>query len=120
MTNEQVHDICKLLEKGYDYTSIISELEFDDTKLVRQTLVRIKNRLAWNKISDQYTFDSKRKITNKSEQEVLDNLDKIKSMISEGYTNIEILDILFPNCEKRNSRRQTISNIRNGKLYSDK
>ena len=61
MSNEQVHQICKLLEEGVLYDDIIDILNISEDPIVlRRRIIMIKNGYAWKKISSQYNIPSKR------------------------------------------------------------
>ena len=59
MTNEQVHEICSLFEKGYSIKEVILFYNITDKKdkeRFRGVLKHIKNRKTWKAISNNYNF----------------------------------------------------------------
>ena len=60
-TNEQVHEICKLLQDGVLYDDIIEIMQLQGTNFeLRRRLIMIKNGYAWKEISSQYEISEKR------------------------------------------------------------
>ena len=53
LTEELVHNICKLLQKGFDDYYIARKYNIN-----RQYIYTIRKKLAWKHISDQYIFKS--------------------------------------------------------------
>lgn len=56
-TNDQVHEICKLLERQVYYDDIIKQLNLvGDIGVVKRRLIMIKTGHAWTKISKLYNI----------------------------------------------------------------
>ena len=117
ISDSQAHKVCEMLEDGKSYDEIIRDMNFPETFKYRRLLVRIKNRLAWNEISKNYSFDSSEYKYSDASADSRNNLSKIRELINEGRSNAEIVDIVWPNTTKRKSKLETIRNIRHGKIY---
>jgi hypothetical protein len=57
LTNNQVHEICKLIELGYSTKDICNILNYDNCDL-RRIICNIKAGLSWKSISSLYDFSS--------------------------------------------------------------
>ena len=54
LTNDQVHQICKLLEEEKSIKEIINIMNFPDSYYYM--IYKIKNKSRWKSISDNYNF----------------------------------------------------------------
>lgn len=118
ITNDQVKQICNMLESGYDYNKIIEVMNFDNTHQIRTLLVRIKNGLAYTDIVSKYNIPNRVMYT-KAQKDTIDNMKLIKDLISKGLNNYEIARIVWPNTDKLKSKSETVRLIRSNKIYSD-
>ena len=122
ITNKQAHIICQLLEKDKTYDEILKTMNLPNIKQYRTLLIRIKNKNAWNGVSDQYDIDNRKIKYTKIQMETIDRLDSIKEMIKNGYSNYEIVRTLWgDNISKRKlaTRSQTITKIRNNEVFKE-
>lgn len=56
LNNEQVHQICKLLQENYSYKEILIYLGLDVTDNNKDLIGNIKRRIAWTRISKNYIW----------------------------------------------------------------
>ena len=117
ISDADAHKICKMLEDGKSYDDIIRDMKFPKSFKYRRLLIRIKNRLAWNDISKHYKFDSTEYMYSDTAADSRNNLSRIRELISEGKSNSEIVDVIWPDTDKRKSKLETVRNIRHGKIY---
>lgn len=118
ISNTQAEKICQYLSEEKSYDEILQLLNLPNEKKYRQLLVRIKNRLAWNEISQKYDFSSKTKLTPQQEETVA-KIPLINELINKGYSNIEIFNEIYPDGSKKESRTATIRKIRRKEIYKD-
>lgn len=80
LTNEQVHEVCAMLQDGFNLVDIEKQ-----TGIKKSNLFDIKSKVTWTQISDQYFFD----LPNKQ----LDNdtVEIVCEMIQAGKCNSEII-----------------------------
>lgn len=121
ITNIEAETICKLLEKGCSYNEILAKMGYPNDKSYRTLLVRIKNRITWKDISSKYKFDSSNLQYTEAQLDNIRRLPKICKMIKEGYTNMEIVKEVWGDLPKnrRQTKSQTITLIRKGKIYKN-
>lgn len=113
LTNAQVHEICKLFEKGYHIRKVIKTLGLPKKKSVETRLMNILQRQVWTRISDNYTWDY---------DEVRLKVYRHKDLMAiafliqtDAYTSREIAE-KFPKYNKK-KLIQVIKKMRQGKLY---
>lgn len=85
LSNEDVHEICRMLEKEYTYNDILDK--FDN--LTRDVLKKIKSGDNYKQITDQYRIP---KGVKSKYPEGLKRL--VNAYISVGYSNKEIMEVL--------------------------
>lgn len=122
ITLKQAEEICDLFDQYKSYDEILKEMNLPNTKQYRQLLVRIKNRKAWTCVSDKHPFDEKKIKYTPAQLETVEKLDNIKKMISDGYSNYEIVRTLWGSDiskSKLQTRSQTITKIRNNEIYKE-
>ena len=56
-TDEEVHTICRLLEKGLPINEIIKELKLENRGSIYSNIDKIIHKKAWVKISNKYNID---------------------------------------------------------------
>ena len=56
LTEETVHKICQLFDKGYKVMQVIDELGLEKTDNMYFNLNHIKNGHRWKHVSSQYNF----------------------------------------------------------------
>lgn len=118
INNETATRICELMERGYDYDSIIDAMGLPDIKSYRTLLVRIKNGYAWTAISKNFNIPSS-PVVSKQNKKTLEMLPEIINLMNSGKSNSEIVSILWPNTDKRDSKMETLRRIRNREIYTD-
>lgn len=109
ITNDEAHRICQLISENKSYQEILELMRFPDTHKYRTQLVRIKNKIAWTHISDQYEFPISWK---DKQKEFLNKVPLILKMFSDGYSNAEICDNIWPDIENRQARLLRIGRLR--------
>lgn len=122
LLNEQVKNICKLLEDGFDYNFIVDKLMLQDIPNIHDKLHDIKCGKSWTFISKNYNIP-KYKIVN---DRMLSN-DQVKIICKALENNINIsnselfllanIDVSTP--EKYNKMRHCIESIKKRKAYCD-
>ena len=60
LTNAQVHEICKMLQDGFDYVAILQAIGKPVTRNNTLNISKIKNGTSWKHISKDYNFPNKR------------------------------------------------------------
>lgn len=111
-TNEQIHNVCKLFEKGYNVMKVARKLKLDNHKNIANYLTLILYRKSWTTISKNYVWDIEK---NRYKTYSKEDIEFICKMISDGYKNSEIVDML-PQYDKKKIK-SVIKNIRGGHLY---
>ena len=92
-TNEQVHQICKLLEQGYTrYGDILVALGITNNDKTRELVGTIKRGISWKHISSQYNIptESFGNPVVYTEPEI----HQICKYMADGLSNIDILKIM--------------------------
>lgn len=113
-SKKTVHDVCKLLEKGYSNKEISIKLHLEEKynceyEVVKGFIKSIKSKRAWVWVSDNYDIPEPKKM--KSNDKKL--IEKICLLIQENYNNDHILDKL--KLEDRD--RKLIGRIRRKKAW---
>ena len=107
--------------RGERYDDIIKEMCLPETKQMRQTLVRIKNRLAWKDISKDYKFDSAKIQYTKTQLDTISKLPQIRKLLKEGKLNDHaIVDVVWGKSltkAQRETKSQTVAKIRKNKIF---
>lgn len=83
-TEEEVHEVCKLLEQGYTRQQIREKLNIDTE------IVNTIRKGGWKHVSSQYNIP-KAKLRRKYSKAFKN---KIRDLVDEGYSNREIAEIL--------------------------
>lgn len=119
-TNEQIHQICKLMSIGKQYKYILEymNLEINDKNL--DILTKIRSKHIWKHISDLYDIPEKEyrspAINYSNEQ-----INTICRMISEGYSNRYIsyyLNIDMNDKKESDKFYKFVTRIRNRQTYT--
>lgn len=113
LTNKQVHEICKLFEKGYNIRKVEKKLGIQDIKNIDTILDRIFYRKTWKNISRNYTWDiDEVRMKTYKRKDLL----SIASLIQYNkFTSREIAKY-FPKYDQKRLI-QVIKKMRQGKLY---
>lgn len=90
-TNDEVHTICKMLEKGFNYREIAEFIGKEFTESVASQIGGIRRKINWNHISDLYNIPPIVK-HNIREDEIVH---KICSMMEKGVSDKEIAINLY-------------------------
>ena len=99
LTEQQVHEICKLLEEGHSNKEIAKKFNIDHS-----TVSDIRCGASHKDISSRYNI--RRKTL------TVEQIHEICKLLEEGYDNNQIGD-------KYNISPNTVSNIRNGNVHED-
>lgn len=121
LTAEQVHQICELMEKRFQYKTILDMVGLEVNKQNLDILTKIRSKHMWKWISDQYNIPTKEE----RQKQVLyteEQIHEVCKMIVEGYDNKDIAIYLKSDMSTHSSRHKTyelISRIRRGQTYSN-
>lgn len=121
LTTEQVHQICELMEKRFQYRVILDMVGLEVNKQNLDILTKIRSKHMWKWISDQYNIPTKEE----RQKQVLyteEQIHEVCKMIVEGYDNKDIAIYLKSDMSTHSSRHKTyelISRIRRGQTYSN-
>lgn len=119
-TDDQVIKICKLLEEGKDYSSILHELNIEDTDNNRDMIGNIKRRKAWMHISKDYNFPETDARFSVHDKAMIENICKC---LEDGLNYKEIFEAVFnkPYLGSRINKKEyeLIRRIKNKKLFTD-
>lgn len=117
ITNKEAHKICKYLEKGFNYKKICEKMKFPYDKKHRTLLVRIKNKIAWKEVVDQYNISIETMYTD-SQLDTIRKIPKILELYEKGYTVTEIFNKLYKDFKGQpDPKKETIRNICRHKIY---
>ena len=89
LTNEQVEQICSLMEKGLKYADILEQCGLEVTQQNLDILTKIRSKHLWKWISDKYDIPEKEhreKMTTYTDEQI----HLICQMIQDGCSNREI------------------------------
>ena len=116
VTNELVHLICSLLEKGFRSPEIIKQCGLESTRANIILISRIKNKISWNFISDNYNIR-----TAKDEES---DVHLIAQALEDGKSTNEIYELLGYDVSKLSKEEKAklcvnVSNIRTRRTYFD-
>lgn len=95
ITEKEARKICKLLEKNYTYDEIIYKMKFPNNKKYKKLLVRIKNGLAWKKVSSEFNFNKKEYKYTDKQLDTLKRIPLILSLYEKGYSTKEIFNVVY-------------------------
>ena len=88
LTNNQVHDICRLLEKNMLYDDIINTLGLGGIKNIKSKIKMIKTGNAWIDISKNYSIPDSKNMNMKFSDEELHQICEMFQNGIRGYSNI--------------------------------
>lgn len=111
-TEEEVHDICKLLEKKYSVKDIVSTLGLEELDDIEGSINRIRRRESYSNITRLYDFDGSDHM-NFTDEEV----HKICRMLEMDIHPKNILESM--GYEYNNSNRGIIGRIKKGTSYKE-
>lgn len=113
LTNDQVHEICKMLENDTPYKDIINTIGDIEGNLLA-IIKSIKGRERWTHISKDYTWSTKKR------NQVFDDelIDKVCKLISEGYGPKAICTSL--NIDEYDKIKKLVWFIKKGKTHKEK
>lgn len=119
-TEQQVIKICELLEKGYDYTSILNIIGLENTDNNRDMVGNIKRGKAWMHISKNYTFPDIDPRFNVHSKQMIEDICKYLEL---GYSYKEIYESVFHKPYQGSRINKTeyelIRRIKTKQLFSD-
>ena len=113
LTNDQVHSICRLFEKGYNVKKVIRKLDLPDTQHMVVILTSILHHKSWKRISKQYNWaidDVRLKVYKHKHLKTV-----AKLILSGNYTCREIAK-MFPQYDEI-KLRNVAKKMKQGKLY---
>lgn len=112
MTNEQVHQICKLLECGYKSKHIVDLLSLSNEKYnIDYIVASIASKRAWTSISNNYNIPDNKQVYLFTDKQVND----ICSLLEQKKTAKEILNLL--SIENNDRNREGIGTIKRRITY---
>lgn len=106
-TDEQVHQICSLLEQKLSYSEILDICNLEKTEQNRGIIAKIKNKKNWRSISDLYNIDPHYKTCYFSDEQ----LHIFCKKIEEGCNNKEIREIFNIDINKDSKEYFIFSNM---------
>lgn len=92
-SNNEIHQICKMMEEGVQYKNILFTLGKEDSTKNLDILTKIKSKHIWKHISDLYNIQKPEYRTTQIKYSV-EELEQICQWISDGYSNREISNFL--------------------------
>lgn len=113
LTEDQVHIMCSMLEKGYSYSDICIHLGLEDNDNNRHLLTNLVERKRWKHISKDYNLPKPHQCINFSEYII-----PVCELLEKGLSNKEIVKILQMKTPIDPTYR-FINRIRNRKVYSE-
>lgn len=114
LTNDQVHEICKGLEKGKTTKEILKDIGLEFNNNTKALISNIRQGRRWKSISSQYNIS---KLFEKKTKTITPYIRKICELILNGYSNEEIIEII-PHTDYSDDRFKTfIDNIRKKKNH---
>lgn len=88
-TNDQVHQICGMLENGKSYKHISKKLELEFSEGLVKVLCNIKRGITWKHISKDYNISQKAM----NQTFTKDTIHKFCQLIEQGYGNTDIANM---------------------------
>lgn len=122
-TNEEVHEICRMLSEGVPIKTIVKIMEekiYPRKYSYRMSdiIYQILHRIIWTSVSKDYVFHDYSRIHLNSEQVHL-----ACKALEDGYSYDTIIDIVLgmQNCDdhKRERIKETLYNIKRGKSFTN-
>lgn len=113
LTEDQVHIMCSMLEKGYSYSDICNHLGLEDNDNNRHLLTNLVERKRWKHISKDYNLPKLHQCINFSEYVI-----PVCELLEKRLSNKEIVKILQMKTPIDHTYR-FINRIRNRKVYSE-
>lgn len=110
-TEDEVHEICKMLEDGFTVSEIVKIKNLENTKTMKNIIMNIRDGLSYTYISQYYDMKH-------SEPKVLlseELVHQICKLIAEGKKPLEIVNTLGLENTKKN--RGKILDIKRGISY---
>jgi hypothetical protein len=122
LSNEQVNDICRYLEAGFDYNYIVNALGLSTIQNIHNILHDIKCKKSWKFISKNYDIPTHKIVNDRylsNEQAII-----ICEAISQNpsISNKELFDIAgldVSSSDKYSKARHCIESIKQKKAYKD-
>ena len=112
LTNEQVHKICKLLEKGELYSDIVEILKLGHIPNIKDKIKMIKTGNSWKDISKHYTMP---KSKNKKKLYSDNLIHDICKLFSEGLDRRQVL--IYLNLDNDEKYKKLLYSIYTRKKY---
>lgn len=115
LSNEQVENICKLLEEGNDYIYIINELDLASIENIHDKLHDIKCGKSWTFISKKYKMPThkivnNRTLSNEQVKIICENIEKDRNISNSDLFRLASIDVSTK--EKYNKMRHCIESIK--------
>lgn len=115
-SEDMVHEICKLIERGCATTTIIKHLGLENVDSISWLISDIKKGKNWTHISNQYTFPKEPHKAFKSKSHSYEMIDMIcKLLLKRTLTTREIVETVFG--EHKESHMALVRGIKNNKKY---
>lgn len=116
ITDKEAHQICKYFCDNLSNDEILDLMGYPKNNKYRTLLTRIKNRLAWNHVSNHYIYEKCSGLTDKH-RAIIEVMPRIKEFISNGLSNTQIYEILWKGDGKRESKMELLRGIRSKRVY---
>lgn len=122
LKNDQVHEICRYLELGYDYNSIVDIMNLDYIPNIHNILHDIKCGKSWTFISKNYNIPTYKIVNNRylsNDQAIIicNAIRQNPNISNKELFNIAGLDVSDSN--KYSKARHVIESIKCRKAYTD-
>lgn len=102
-TNDQIHEVCKMMEDGYQNKEIVDTLQVN-----KDTVAHIRCGDIWKEISKEYNITTKRQ-----DRKSLGTILKVCNLLEQGCTNSEISSKLG------DIKSKEVHRIRKGEIFPD-
>ena len=118
-TNNQVHEICRMLEQNFSYTEILSKLNIDINKNTIDYIGNIKRGITYKKISNNYNIKNHKCTYSKFNK---DQLNFIYECVKHDMNYKEIANIMNIDIRTRKQQKSfsdLVLRIRKGESFKN-
>ena len=118
-TNNQVHEICRMLEQDFSYNEILSKLNIDINKNRIDYIGNIKRGITYKKISSNYNIENHKCTYSKFNK---DQLNFIYECIKQGMNYKDIANIMNIDIRTRKQQKSfsdLVLRIRKGESFKN-
>lgn len=122
LTNNQVHEICRLMCENVSDREILRRVRLPETKKMLDILIKIRTKNLWTSISDLYPMPGLLKPKSAEIRYEEEFINLFCQMISEGKSNREIatyMEIDLKNKRHIDKFYRVLNRIRNRETYTE-